>query len=524
MNPWGSSPWGDNDGQQAPGMSGSPFDTPAVQPGAPPVFGASPGFPTSHAPQGWGQQPGYVGYPPQFTPQPPEDRRGRGKVIGIAVAAVIAVLVLVVGSIVWFTSDSGSGSDALAEADTAAGKAEIAGVERPPTAVKLPSLGAAPGAPVWTYPRGGDASGYLSVLGGDSATVLVSLDESMIALDAATGAPRWQRPDMPGKCVVGTSGKVALCSTGQSNAVLLDMATGVTKETMPAQAVVLIYSGAGLLAFVDHQNSVRVFDDAGRQLWTKQVPGQASVFLDQGVVAEQERGGLSTKFYDAKTGDDLFSIGAVDDVIATSRGIAVSQRSGGLLPGGRPKQRIDFYSFTGKLAWRIPGDRGYRLPDMDDSPKFEPFNVTTTSGVALPVVYSEGNGEIAAVDPLTGDIKWSQQVPVSPDTLVHLSGVANLCVVSYGTVDQESGGVRVRDCNDPTGAFIAKSELDHLRVTDGNQIVGLGDGPVTDNPVTAFDSATGQRLWQLDSAVVRDVAWVGGGLYGTGGGKITRLS
>ncbi|OBB24257.1 hypothetical protein A5792_31190 [Mycolicibacterium peregrinum] len=439
---------------------------------------------------------------------------------------MVVVLAVVIGSVVMFTSGSGeSASDALAEADTAAGKAEIARDERPPAAVKLPSLGAAPGAPVWSYPPGGDASEYLSVLGGDSATILVSLDESMIALDAVTGAPRWQRPDMPGKCVVGTSGKVALCSTGQSNAVLLDMATGVTKETMPAQAVVLIYSGAGLLAFLDHQNNLRVFDDAGRQLWTKQVPGQTSVFLDQGVVAEKERSGLSTKFYDAKTGNDLFSIGAVDDVIATSRGIAVSQRSGGLLPGGRPKQRIDFYSFTGKLAWRIPGDQGYRLPNTDDATKgFEPFNVRTTSGVALPVVYSEGKGEIAAVDPLTGDIKWSQQVPVSPDTLVRLSGVANLCVVSYGTVDQKSGAVRVRDCNDPTGAFIAKSELDTLRVTDGNQIVGLGDGPVTNNPVTAFDSATGQQTWQLDRSVVQDVASVGDGLYGTSGGKISRLS
>ncbi|MDH6196874.1 outer membrane protein assembly factor BamB [Mycobacterium frederiksbergense] len=521
MNQWGSSPWGDNDGQSAAsGMTGSPFDAPGLQPGAPPTFGAAPGFPPSPALQGWGQQP-YGGYPPQFTPQPPEDRRRRGKVIGIVVAAVVVVLALVVGVVVVL---AGSKSEALSEADTAAGKAEIARDERPPAAVKLPSLGAAPGAPLWSYPPGGDDRGYLSVLGGDSATVLVSLNKSMIALDAATGAPRWQRPDMPGRCVVGTSGKVALCSTGRDNAVLLDMATGATMETMPAQAVVLIYSGAGLLAFLDHRNSLRVFDDAGRQLWTKQVPGQTSVFLDQGVVAEKERSGLSTKFYDAKTGNEFLSIGAVDDIIATSRGIAVSQRSGGTLPGGKPKQKIDFYSFTGKLAWRIPGDRGYRLPSTtdDSTGAFELFNVRTTSGVALPVVYSEGKGEIAAVDPLTGDIKWSQQVPVSSDTLVRLSGVANLCVVSYGTVGQKSGGVRVRDCNDPTGAFIAKSELDTLRATDGNQVVGRGDG--TDNPVTAFDSATGQRSWQLDRSVVQDVAWVGDGLYSTWGGKISRLS
>ncbi|TGB39541.1 PQQ-binding-like beta-propeller repeat protein [Mycolicibacterium peregrinum] len=520
MNPWGSSPWGDNDGQQAPGMSGSPFDTPAVQPGAPPVFGAAPGFPTPPAAQGWGQQPGYGGYPPQFTPQPPEDRRGRGKVIGIAVAAVVVVLALV-GSVVYWMSGSDSG---LSEADAAAGKAEIAGAERPPATAKLSSLSAAPTKNLWSYPLGGGSPrGLTRVVGGDTKTVLVNLNDSFTALDAGSGSQRWLKPGVFTNCVFSTSGATALCVAADKSAALLDVATGATKNVAPNQGGGLprTYSGSGLLAYSSHQQSLTVFDDLGQQLWTKPMPGQVSVFLDQGVVAEQERGGLSTKFYDAKTGDELFSIGSVDNVIATSRGIAVSQRSGGIMPGGKPRQRIDFYSFTGKLAWRIPGDRGYRLPDTSDMSRFGfqgsvPY---TTSGVTSPIVYSQEKGEIAGVDTLTGELTWSQPLPMSSDTLVSLTGLGTLCVVSYSEVSTRAGGVRVRDCNDASGAFVDGAQLsDGLIATDGKQIVGSGDGPVS-----AYDTATGQRTWQFPDDV-HIVTWAGDGLYIEGYDDLKRVS
>lgn len=503
-------------------MSGSPFDTPAVQPGAPPVFGAAPGFPTPPAAQGWGQQqPGYGGYPPQFTPQPPEDRRRNAKVIGIVVAAVVAVLVLVIGLVVQFTSDSGSGSDALSEADTAAGKAEIAGVERPPTAVDLPSLGAAPGAPLWSYPPAGqDPGGLAEVVGGDAKTVLVGLNDSLIALDAGNGSQKWQKPGAFASCVFSTSGTTALCVAADKSAATLDMATGATKNTASNRGgVPQIYGGSGLLAYSDHQQSLTVFDDSGQQLWTKSMPGQTSVFLDQGVVAEQERGGLSTKFYDAKTGSELFSIGAVDSVIATIRGIAVSQRSGGIMPGGSPRQRIDFYSFTGKLAWRIPGDRGYRLPGATPIFSLKGTVPYTMSGVTSPIVYSEEKGEISGVDPLTGELTWSQQIPMTSDTLVSLEGVGGLCVLSYSEVGTRAGGVRVRGCNDGTGAFVDRAEISGFIIaTDGKQTVGSGDGPVS-----AYDTATGQRTWQFPDDV-HIVTWAGDGLYIEGYDDLKRVS
>ncbi|MEW2481312.1 PQQ-binding-like beta-propeller repeat protein [Mycobacterium sp. NPDC049093] len=518
MNPWGSSPWGDNDGQQAPGMSGSPFDTPAVQPGAPPVFGAAPGFPTTPASQGWGQQPPYGGYPHQFSPQPPEDRRGRGKVIGIVVAAVVVVLALV-GSVVYWMSGSDSG---LSEADTAAGKAEIAGVERPPTAVKLPSLGAAPGVPLWSYPLGGGSPrGLTRVVGGDTKTVLVNLNDSFTALDAGNGSQKWLKPGVFTNCVFSTSGATALCVAADKSAALLDVATGATKNVAPNQGGGLprTYSGSGLLAYSSHQQSLTVFDDSGQQLWTKPMPGQTSVFLDQGVVAEQERGGLSTKFYDAKTGSELFSIGAVDSVIATSRGIAVSQRSGPIMRSGLPRQRIDFYSFTGKLAWRIPEDRGYRLPGATPIFSFNGSVPYTMSGVTSPIVYSEEKREIAGVDPLTGELTWSQQIPMTSDTLVSLEGVGGLCVLSYSEVGTRAGGVRVRGCNDGTGAFVDRAEISGFIIaTDGKQIVGSGDGPVS-----AYDTATGQRTWQFPDDV-HIVTWAGDGLYIEGYDDLKRVS
>lgn len=512
MNQWGSSPWGDSHGQ--PGASGtgeSPFGPPGVHPGGPPVFGAAPGFPA----------PGYGGYPPQFSPQPPEVRRRDGKVIGIVVAAVVVVvLALVVGSIVFWMS----GSDELSEADAAAGKAEIAGVERPPAAAQLPSLSAAPTNNLWSYPPGPDSNAYPLVMGGDSKTVIVNLNKSMIALDAANGTPLWQQP-LPtsfgrvAHCVVGTSGGAALCAGGKE-AVLVDMRSGATKESMSTDGVPQVYSGSGLLAFADNKKSLTVFDDSGQQLWTKPTTGSASVYLDQGVVAEV--GGTSTKFYDAESGADLFSIGAVDELIATSRGIVVAVRGRALLNSDHfPEQQIDFYSFTGKLAWRIPADHGYRLPNTDlmSNPSFPRSVVYATSGIVLPIVYSESKGEIAAVDTLTGDFKWSQQLPLTPSPRVTLAGVGNLCIVSYGEVGSDTGGVRARDCTDGTGAFIEKAKLDSLVAADNNHIVGTHDV----DPTIAYDTATGQRSWQVGSDV-GIVTWVGAGLYGNGRGKITRLS
>jgi outer membrane protein assembly factor BamB len=528
VDQWGSSPWGDSNAQ--PGASrwtDSPFDAPEVRQEAPPVFGASPGFPTYPAPpqtQGWAQppQPGY-GYPAQFTPQP--SPRRRGKVIGIVVAAVVVVLALVIGSVVvWKFSPGGSDTDA----DTTAGKAEVASAEaRPPAEIKVPSLSAAPTGVLWSYPPGGDSGGYPDVVGGDSKTVFVKLRDSLIGLDAANGSQMWQQPSPQSigpypYCVVSTSGNAGLCS-GIKDAVVLDMKTGTAKDTLSAPGGSAVYSGSGLLAFSDIRNSLTVFDDSGQQLWKKSMTGMPAVFLDQRIVADKE--GTSTKFYDAKTGDELFSIGPVDDVIATSRGIAVSVRSSSIdvNPGGYPKQRIDFYSYTGKKAWSIAEDRGYRLPNTGIIPSFT-FNSSvrnSTSGVAIPIVYSEDKREIAAVDTTTGKIKWSQQMPMPPHNVPSLAGIGNLCIVSYSDPNQGARGVRVRDCNDETGAFVADTqETSHndLVVADGDQTVI--DGSLS---ATAYDAVTGGQVWHSDSDVGR-ITWVGDALYGASLGTVSRLS
>lgn len=529
VNQWGSSPWGDNDGQ--PGASGwteSPFDAPEVRQEAPPVFGAAPGFPTYPQTQGWGQppQPGY-GYP-QFTPQPPDGPRHRGKVIGIVVSAVVVVLALVIGSVVVWKFSSG-GSDA--DTDTTAGKAEVATeAPRPPAEVKLPSLSAAP-TTLWSYPPSGDSSDYMSVLGGDAKTVIIKVGDSIIGLDAAGGSQLWQQPWPKSNgdyvyCVVGTSGDTAMC-VGDKAAAIVDMKTGTTKNTVSGQSGSSAYSGSGLLAYVDNTKGVTVFDDSGQKLWTKPMTGVVQPLLDQRIIAAQAP--MGTKFYDAKTGDDLFSIGAVDDLIATSRGIAVSVRgsSADVEPGRYPKQRIDFYSFTGKKAWSIPEDAHYRLPHTAILNSYTlPQSVqNSTSGVALPVVYSEDKGEIAGVDDATGDIRWSQQVPLVPHTVPSLSGIGDLCIVVIPTAEPGAGAprVRVRKCADATGALVGDAQGGGSRglvAVDGNQTVTGGLGS---DSTTAYDAATGQQLWQLG----RDAGTftlVGDALYSASLGRVSRVS
>ncbi|WP_156750690.1 PQQ-binding-like beta-propeller repeat protein [Mycobacterium sp. 852013-50091_SCH5140682] len=531
MNQWGSSPWGDNDGQPgASGWSESPFDAPEVRQEAPPVFGAAPGLPMYPQTQGWGQAPGY-GYP-QFTPQPPDGPRRRGKVIGIVVSAVVVVLALVIGSVVvWKFSSGGSGSDT----DTTAGKAEVASESpRPPAEVKLPSLSAAP-TTLWSYPPSGDSSSYLTVLGGDTKTVIIKLGDSIIGLDAAGGSQLWQQPWPKSNgdyvnCVVGTSGDTAMC-VGDNMAAIIDMKTGTTKNTVSGHQGSSGYSGSGLLAYADNTVGVTVFDDSGQQLWTKPMTGVVQPFLDQGIIAAKAP--TNTKFYDAKTGDDLFSIGIVDDLIATSRGIAVSVRGSSVdvQPDRYPKQRIDFYSFTGKKAWSIPEDAHYRLPHTAILTSYTlPQSVeNSTSGVASPIVYSEDKGEIAGVDDATGEIRWSQQVPLVPHTLPSLSGIGDLCIVAIPTAEPsaEPGAgaprVRVRKCTDATGALVAPSQGSSspgLVAVNGDQTV-IG-GPGSDS-TTAYDAATGQQLWQLG----RDAGsftLVGDALYSASFGRVSRVS
>ena len=149
----------------------------------------------------------------------------------------------------------------------------------------------------------------------------------------------------------------------------------------------------------------------------------------------------------------------------------------------------------------------------------------STSGVALPVVYSEDKGEIAGVDDATGAIRWSQQVPLVPHTLPGLSGIGDLCIVTIPTAEPGAGAprVRVRKCTDATGALVADTQggsSKGLVAVDGNQTVigGLGS-----DSTTAYDAATGQRLWQLG----RDAGTftlVGDALYSASLGRVSRVS
>lgn len=369
----------------------------------------------------------------------------------------------------------------------------------------------------------------MQVLGGDSKTVIVMVKDSIVGLDAASGSQVWQQPwpESNGAypyCVVGTSGETAVCDGGSKTAVILDMKTGSTKSTVSDQESAYAYGGAGLLAVVDNTHGITVLDDSGQQLWKKSMTGTVVPFLDQGIVAAQAPTG--TQFYDAKTGDDVFSIGFVDDLIATSRGIAVAVRGSSIdvEPGRFPKQRIDFYSFTGKKAWSIPEDQHYRLPKTSSTGRFDLARSVRngTSGVALPVVYSEDRARSPA--------STTPQVRSSGHSRCRWCRTPCRALPESASCAWSGSRPMNRARQDTREEVHRRNRRAHrgpeetsnynLVVADGDQTV-IGGG----QPATAYDASTGQQLWQWgEPDIGATVTWVGDGLYGYVRGTVSRLA
>lgn len=427
--------------------------------------------------------------------------------------AIVAVIAVVVGMVLWKVSSRGS--------DAAPDNV------RPPAQIKAPALNSAPTNVRWSYTPEDSPTSYLKVVGGDSKTVLVGLRSYLVALDAANGSQVWKQP-LPRAlgdvfdCVLGTSGSVALCG-GDRGAVFMDAKTGALVGDPVDLAHPDVYSGSGLLAVADNRTGITVFDDSGKQLWQKSQTGYLGVFLDQRIVVVRER--AQTQFFDARTGDELFSTDFANGVLATSHGIVVAQndKSFGAGRDRSPRQQIDFYSFTGELLSSISKDRGYRLPDTDPIPgsAFAVPILHSTSGVSVPVIYQPDTGEVAGVDVTTGDILWSQQVAITPDTNVTLFGVDNLCVLSLRDDGQLDARVRARNCNEGEGAVFTDPDPDsdnHLIVADGEHILlgGLLGA-------TAYDAVTGKASWRVGKDL-SPIEWAGDGLYAVGIYAVSRLS
>ncbi|GAA0328973.1 hypothetical protein [Streptomyces blastmyceticus] len=119
QQPYGMPPQQPNPYSQG-GSPGFPPPPPAAPPAAP--YGAPPQPGPYGAPQ---QQPGGWGPPGQYPPPvPPQSGGGKGKAIGIAVAALV-VVGAIVGGVVLFTGNDKSGGDsAKAGADASPGTPE----------------------------------------------------------------------------------------------------------------------------------------------------------------------------------------------------------------------------------------------------------------------------------------------------------------------------------------------------------------------------------------------------------------
>lgn len=483
--------------QWPPGDQNNPFGAPWVNPDAPPVVNAS----------GFGV--------------PQRSSRRRGKVIGITAAAIVTVIAVVVGAVVVWKSRS-----EVSPGNGTAGAAKVATDERPPTEFTAPSLSAAPTKVLWSYPPGGQYQGIPEVLGGDSTTVLIELRDEIIALDAANGSERWRQPwqahGPAPYCVVSTSGATAVCSDTAKTATVLDMKTGATKSTVSGERSADAFGGSGFLAVLDYRAGITVFDDSGQQLWKQSMVANIYPLLNQRIVAMASD--ADTTFYDAKTGDVLFKVNFVaQDITATSTGLVVAHWSSQRFADAdrSPPQQIDFYSFTGKKMWSIPEARGYRLPTTRDASGDYTLAYSVqhaTSGVALPIVYSQDRGELAGVDDASGDILWSQQVPIPPGTFLNLFGIGSLCGVTF----MGKGAVttaRLRDCKDGDGAILPADPKhgSDLIVTDSDHAI------IGRYQAAGVDTATGRQMWQMGSDI-NMISWVGDGLYGVASDTVSRLS
>ncbi|MCV7068644.1 PQQ-binding-like beta-propeller repeat protein [Mycolicibacterium farcinogenes] len=444
----------------------------------------------------------------------------------LAVVAVVVIASLGVGAGLWaFKSrDSKSGPTATASGPSASPLPDAPaplGALRPPRDIQMASLEQPISDPKWSYRT--DARPEL--LGGDSHTTVAGLEDvGLIALDTASGTPRWPGPVSPadvdlkkfnhGNCVIDRAATTIGCalSTGddlEEVLIFLDTATGAEKHHEIAAGNVgadLYSAGDGFVATTDGE--LVGYRSDGTEIWRadNRINGGVDVYGDQAVIIVAVTGGPG-RVLDANSGRTLVHAPVVDSSTAFASGFALSDGAA-----------IDFYDFTGAKTASTAAD-GFRLIDNDQ-------HFTASSGTYYPVSFNPSRGGLRAYDPATGATLWSVGM-VSPSQTAKVVGFGSGKTCFIGLLDdrdERSVTLSTQECGiSSTNVYLSMSA--DFREQIGTWIQGydgervLVDAGKTTHLVRCVDVASGQEVWEGRTNDMIGAQWLGNGLFSasTGG-------
>ncbi|WP_265737359.1 serine/threonine-protein kinase [Actinacidiphila yanglinensis] len=319
---------------------------------------------------------------PAGTP-PPMTRRGALLALtgtALAAGAVVAV---------WKTSDGGSGS---VGSPSAVGSS----ARRPVRTTPPPHRN--PGEQIWAFTSGGEVHTSATVANG--MVYFGSNDQSVYAVDAATGKQRWAVPT--GNVVYSTpavANGVLYVGTADNGLWALDAATGKKRWTFHTES--LVNSSPALAAGVlyigcDDERLYAVDAETGKQRWNFRCKKDGMV--DEAPVVVN-----GTVYF----GSDDNSLYALDATTGKKRWAFTTGDSVDLRPvvaGGRVYASSDrLYAVdaaTGKQHWALTGQK-YKIPGAG----YRHFGAPTVAGG---VVYVGDEIQyVFALDAATGKKRWT---------------------------------------------------------------------------------------------------------------------
>lgn len=467
------------------------------------------------------------GYPPgnQFAwgAPPPPPRRNNRKWLVLAVVAVVVIASVGVGAglSAFKSRDSKSGPTTTASGPPASPLPDAPaplGALRPPRDIQMASLEQPISDPKWSY----RTDALPNLLGGDAHTIVAGLEDvGLIALDTASGTPRWPDPVSPsdvdlkklnhGNCVIDRAATTIGCALSTGNGleevlIFLDTATGAEKhhEIAAGNLGADLYSaGDGFVATAGGE--LVAYRSDGTEIWRADNRSNdgVDVYGDQSVITITVAG-RPGRVLDANTGRTIVEAPVVDSGTAFASGFALSDGSA-----------IDFYDFTGAKTASTAAD-GFRLIDNDQ-------RFTASSGTYYPVGFNPSSGGLRAYDPATGAILWSVGM-VSPSQTAKVVGFGSGKTCFIGLLDERSVTLSTQECGTvSTNVYLSiKTNFpDQIRAWaqgyDGQRV--LVGGSETTHLVRCLDVVSGQEVWEEQKNDMVGAEWLGNGLFSasTGG-------
>lgn len=494
-------------------------------------------------------QAGYGQAPP--TPEPP---RGNKRWLVIAVVVAVVIAAAGTGTLLWWLNARGGESGGVFGGENAPPSAASPlptsvpplGALRPPRDQLVQSLEKPLDKPRWSYKADSYAT---SVLGGDNYTVVISVDnyrdnKGVLALDAASGAPRWPKAVQPANaknilisqmsthCVIARAATTIGCAFGGGVAdrdagviSFFDVATGTEKNNVVVPPPATTGTGAVREIYSAGDGFVVVLSDAvvgyrpdGSEAWRTAVsltranshgyghPG-VSVYGDQAIVVT-----LDGRVLDANTGNPIIQGASALGSAAFSSGFGLSDGD-----------TFDFYDFEGTKTASAPSEgftfiTGFGTDGYRTSIGLDP-QTSGSSGLYYPLVYNEATGDLRAFDPASGRVLWTRHISEDIRSSVEAYGIA-----AYGNgttcfvILREANVVHVKaqTCEtDSDNPFVDAPTPDgylSLAASDGQRML-FDTRNDNHDEVVSIDGTTGQELWRKQDPNLWLPQWIGNGTY-----------